>query len=448
MNALPPLFHQLLDEFVPAFAYAPSLRSFLTIAVGWILCSNARTTTGVLRAAGTEASKSHDAYQNFISKAKWDMEALWKTVCFLAVKLVVKKNAPILLAGDDTVCKHWGRKIWGAGVYRDAVRSSKKHVAYCWGLNWVVLCLIVPMPLMKDRHIALPILARLNPKEPKAKNKGRGSKRKQTTVTLMTDMVSLVAGWFPERCFLFCGDGAYASVAKRLPENAKLVSRARKDAALYALPAPPKKGTRGRRPKKGKRLPCPEKLAPSHKKMWTPVTLTLYGKKESRLLWSIRALWYEVYPDALVTIVIVRDPSGKRPDEYFFSTDPAMHNNQTVLTYATRWAIEVLFRECKQYFGMNDPQSRTQPAVLRTTPFCLLLNALVKLWFVLEKSNGSIPASQPDAWYTHKSSSSFQDMLFALRCFYWENRFFGRSTSHDDPQQIVRLMINSLCRSD
>lgn len=113
-----------------------------------------------------------------------------------------------------------------------------------------------------------------------------------------------------------------------------------------------------------------------------------------------------------------------------------------------RWAIEVLFRESKQYFGMDDPQCRTKPAVLRTTPFCLLLNALLKLWFILEKTNGAFSAPEPAVWYPHKTGFSFQDMLFALRRFYWENRFSSRPTSDNDPLKIARFMIYSLCRSD
>ena len=116
----------------------------------------------------------------------------------MVVKLLPEQQ-PIFLVGDDTLIKHYGRKIWGAGLYRDAVRSSKKYPCYAWGLNWVVLAIVWELPLLKGHCIALPILARLNPKSKQTKKRGRGSKKKNTTVSLMCEMVQTVANWLPER---------------------------------------------------------------------------------------------------------------------------------------------------------------------------------------------------------------------------------------------------------
>jgi len=71
------LFQELLANFSCAFS-TPTRCSLLVITLGWILCSGKRTMTGMIRAAGTHATKSHDAYQGFFSKAKWDMETLWE----------------------------------------------------------------------------------------------------------------------------------------------------------------------------------------------------------------------------------------------------------------------------------------------------------------------------------------------------------------------------------
>ena len=259
MEYLPPDFLALVLQFAPRLGYAPNAASFMTLVLGWVLCHGRRTLSAVIRAAGPFAPKSHDAYQNFFSKSKWNMDVLWHALFQLVVAAFAKGAVPICLAGDDTLAKHRGPKIWGAGLYRDAVRSSRRHPAYAWGLNWVVLVMVVQVRLLHKQHlIALPILARLNPKEPHAghrsskKRKGRGARHKKTTVTLMDDMLHTVAGWRPETNFLFCGDGAYACLAGGLPKNVQLVSRMRCDAALYA-PAPKrrKKGQRGPLPRKG-----------------------------------------------------------------------------------------------------------------------------------------------------------------------------------------------------
>ena len=172
MAYLPPQFQQLIWNFSSVIGTAPTAESFTVLVLGWILCHGRRTVSGVIRAAGPEASKSHDAYQNFFSKSQWSMEPLWETLFRLLVKVFVTAGCisggsehPFLwIAGDDTLGKHYGRKIWGAGLYRDAVRSTKKRTAYAWGLNWVVLAMIVKVPLLKERFIAMPIYARLNPK--------------------------------------------------------------------------------------------------------------------------------------------------------------------------------------------------------------------------------------------------------------------------------------------
>jgi len=71
-------FRSLMTEFAGCFGSTPTANTFLTIVSGWILCNGKRTVSGIIRAAGHEATKSHDAYQNFFSKAKWSMDQLWK----------------------------------------------------------------------------------------------------------------------------------------------------------------------------------------------------------------------------------------------------------------------------------------------------------------------------------------------------------------------------------
>jgi len=287
-------------------------------------------------------------------------------------------------------------------------------------------------------------MARLNPKAPASKKKGRGSAKKHTTVSLMSEMIHRIATRMPERQFVFCGDGAYASVAKHLPDNVQLVSRIRKDAALFARPAPKKTNKPGRPRKKGKRLPSPKDTAPADKKKGLVLKLNLYGKIVRRQVFQSQALWYEVSPDRPVNIVIVRDPQNACADEFFFTTDLALSAAEIIYIYTGRWPIEVVFREAKQYLGIQDSQARKQQAVLRTTPFCLWLNSLIKVWFILENKDKKIVVPKNDPWYPSKNTISFQDMLNALRRTFWSNLFSGMSTSDDNFEKLHRYVINSL----
>lgn len=453
MEYLPPDFLTLVGQFTPYLGYAPNSSSFVALVLGWVLCHGRRTLSGVIRAAGPFAPKSHDAYQNFFSKARWKMDTLWEVLFRLLVAALHVEGTCIHLAGDDTLAKHRGPKIWGAGLYRDAVRSSRRHPAYAWGLNWVVLAMVVPVRLLGAEHlIALPILARLNAKEARAgrrpKRKGRGAQQKKTTVTLMGEMITLVAQWMPAAQFLFCGDGAYACLAGCLPRNVQLVSRMRCDAALYA-PAPKrrKKGQRGPQPRKGKRLSTPKQRAQRLRPTaWRTARLTLYGETVERLVYDFTALWYDVRPDAPVRVVCVRDPKGKLDDEFFFTTDLHMSVVDILQCYGGRWSIEVVFRECKQYLGLNDPQARTQNAVLRMTPFCLWLNALVKYWFLRQSPAYQLAALHTDPWYPHKTCISFQDMLTALRAHFWRSLFSTKSTQTSQFHNILPFIVKSLAK--
>ena len=54
-----------------------------------------------------------------------------------------------------------GRRIKAKGCYRDPVRSSRKHVVKCFGLKWVALVVLVPVP-WSHRVWALPLLTSLS----------------------------------------------------------------------------------------------------------------------------------------------------------------------------------------------------------------------------------------------------------------------------------------------
>jgi hypothetical protein len=78
----------------------------------------------------------------------------------LLITALVPPGAVIVLGADDTVERRGGRKIRAKGCYRDAVRSTKKHVSHCFGLKWVSMMLLVPVPWAR-RVWALPFLTAL-----------------------------------------------------------------------------------------------------------------------------------------------------------------------------------------------------------------------------------------------------------------------------------------------
>ena len=111
---------------------------------------------------------------------------------------------------------------------------------------------------------------------------------------------------------------------------------------------------RGRPRKRGARLPTPAKLARAATG-FTEVELDWRGRRATKLTWTKDVPWCRVCRDALVRLVVVRDPSGIEPDDLFFNTDLAMSPAEVVEIYAGRWSIEMCFREVKQGAGAKSP---------------------------------------------------------------------------------------------
>lgn len=134
-------------------------------------------------------------------------------------------------------------------------------------------------------------------------------------------MITEIAGRLPERSFHLCADGAYATLAGAGLPRTQLTSRMRRDAALFE-PPPPRTGRRGRPRMKGDRLPTPAQLSDTvAQRAWNTVQVNVRGKTVQRLVHTRDILWYKVNKQDLVRLVIVRDPDGVQPDDYFFTTD-------------------------------------------------------------------------------------------------------------------------------
>ena len=150
----------IILQFLSAFT-EPTSQIFINLMTGWILCTARRTITGMLPFADPFAKHAHDAYHRFFSDAKWDMTELWHMLTLMLVQLFCPKGI-ITLALDDTLFHHSGKKINGAGYWRDAVRSSKNSIVYAWGLNLVVLTIQIQTP-WGGEPLGLPINMRRRP---------------------------------------------------------------------------------------------------------------------------------------------------------------------------------------------------------------------------------------------------------------------------------------------
>jgi hypothetical protein len=172
----------------------------------------------------------------------------------------IPPDQPVLVPMDDTAAQRRGKCVYGKGCHHDAVRSSHNHIVFRWGRRWVVLAISVKFPFI-SRRWALPVLASLY--RPRELNLAEGKSHK-TAPDLARQMMAVLIHWFPERKFVFLGDGGYAShsmamLCYRHRRHATLVSRFHGDANLYA-PPPKRKASRRRPRAKGHKLPTPREV--------------------------------------------------------------------------------------------------------------------------------------------------------------------------------------------
>jgi hypothetical protein len=361
---LTPSFVAFLQEFQCVFT-RPTFVTFVALLSGWCLSHRHRFVTELIQSSGSTGRGHRSRYHRFFSHARWSLDALCRVLACLLVDVFVPVGQ-IELAVDDTLCRKRGLTLYGTGMHHDPLISSRAKPLVSWGHDWVVLCLIVRCPAWAPSKVwCLPVLFRLY-RNRQGLTKGRkGQKPKadphhRSRPQLAVELIQLFAAWFPGRQILVSGDSAYGgqSVLGHLPGNVDLISHVHPKGVLYAPPAPPRPGQRGARRKKGPRLPGLAAWAADLSQVWQVLSFDQFGLHATLCVKTIQAFYYKAGKDRLLTILLVRDPEGKRPDQIFYCTRLDWDARQVLGAYACRWAIEVTFENSKQFLGLEDPANR------------------------------------------------------------------------------------------
>ena len=462
-------FLDLLQHFAPVFT-APTYQTFLVIVAGWVLSQRHRFITEVIFSGGHVGKGHWSRFHRFFSHAAWDIDTFSMALAKMVVTILAP-GAELLWAVDDTLCRKRGLTLYGAGMHYDPLISSRPKALVSWGHDWVVLCLIVVHPFWAPTKVfALPIAARLyinrqgltKGKKGKAKaaqsEKGKAKKAKATAQAkanpdhrtrpeLALGLIHLVARWFPDDEIIVLGDSAYGgrSVLSHLPPNVHLISRVHPEGALYK-PAPPKAPrTPGRPRKKGDRLPGMAGWAADPTQPWSRLDFDQFGLHAALQVKTIRALYYKSGRDRLLTIVLVHDVEGKRPDQMFYCTKLDWTARQVLSAYACRWAIECTFEYCKQFLGLEDPANRLPKAVERTAPMAMFIYTLVVVWFHRAGHRSVQFPFRP--WYRKKAEPSFADMLTTLRRLSYDEKTEGLLPEHTRLKTWIAQLTELLSRT-
>lgn len=225
-----------------------------------------------------------------------------------------------------------------------------------------------------------------------------------------------------------------------------MISRLRMDARLFEFPEPVPLGRRGRKPKKGRRLPLLKMLADDPNRRWRKIQIDWYGGKTKLLeIFDGFCLWHTPGEEPLpVRWVVVRDPN--RPNskpEAFFTTACDLTPWQILEWFVMRWSVEVTFEESRRHLGVETQRQWSDQAIARTTPALLALFSIVCLIAIDFVKCSNVILVRTSAWYP-KQEAAFSDVLACVRRVIWSHQYFVNSAKKVDHVLLPRRMWDAL----
>lgn len=381
----------------------PTFRNLLILVSGWLVAPR-RTIIGMVRASGTV--RHHAAFHRLFASARWSVDAAG-----LAVFDLVTAAMPIVfLAIDDTLIPRTGLKIFGTGMHRDPLLSSRGHVVTRWGHCWVVLCVVLESRHFPGQHFSLPVLCRLYLNKTSARKWNRSYRKKSELMLQMLEILEGHCSGTGKRLHVL-GDSAFTApdLLSQMSAGLQVTGRVGANVRLHEPPPPRLPGQRGRPRVRGERLPTPHEMLQG--KGLPRLKLKLFAGRAYHLRVASQVCRFFKAPGRDVLVIAVQHLRGGRGIEVFYTTDLTADVETVLRRYSWRWSIELTFHDTKQHLGIEEPQNRARPAAQRTAPTALLLYSLIVWWHEQVRDD---PAPAVLGW-RGKSHPSFADMLCSLR---------------------------------
>jgi DDE superfamily endonuclease len=384
------------------------LRPMLT---GLLFARGRRTVSSWLRAIGVR--RHYEDYYYFLASLGRKCESVAGILLLLIVRQL-RLSERVLFALDDSPTKRYGPKVEGAGLHHNPT-PGPADAKFLYGHVWVTLTLLRRHP--KFGTIGLPLLARLYVR---AKDIWllwlfyRWQFR--TKLELAAELVEWLAKWLQSlgKSLWIVTDGAYAKrpfLNRAQAAGVTVVSRLRKDAALYTVPRPPRRGARRRgRPRKygTQRIDLAKRAGQT--RGWQSGQFALYGKQVTKRYKTLLA----TYPPAggLIRVVLVKNEDGSWVA--YFCTDTSASVASMLEAVADRAAIEQVFHDVKEVHGAGQQQLRNVWANIAAWNMQLWLHTLVELW-AWNQSQSSLCDRGDSPWDDAARRPSHADRCKALR---------------------------------
>ena len=345
------------------------------LLVGAVLARGRRTVTSWIRAAGLSREFRHCYTTVAAAGARTDLAAVH--LAREVVKPLVADAERLTFALDDTPTERTGRKVQGAGVHHNPTPGPAGS-PFVYGHVWVVLGLLVAHPAWGV--VALPLLARLYVRKknlPGIPPTDRPPFR--TKLELAVELMRWAKMWFGMlgKQLWVVTDGAYAMAPFLKPMRAlavTVVSRLRKDAALWTVPGPKPKSRPGPQPTYGERRIDLAKRG-GQRRGWASGTFALYGKATVKRYKTFVATWRPA--GGAIRVVLVDEPNGWVA---FFCTDTAATVADILGSVSGRFSLETCFRDLKDVVGAGQQQVRRVPASVGAFHVCLWTFTMTEAW--------------------------------------------------------------------
>jgi DDE superfamily endonuclease len=428
----PPTDWQQWVDWLAAGLHGRSRWRLSLIVMGILFARGRRTVTTWLRAVGI-LDDFADYYYFLQPLGRKARELAARLLTLLLVRL--ETGARLLFAVDDSPTKRYGPKVQGAGIHHNPTPGPADQ-KFLYGHIWVTFSLVLRHPLWHT--IGLPLLGLMYVRAKDiikipAKYQWEFRTKLQLAVQQMLSFAELAKA--AGKAVWIVADGAYAKRSFLKPLRAAgvvIVSRLRKDAALFDLPLQPTQRGRGRPRKYGtKRM----HLAPraTHPLGWQTVECFIYGQWVTKTIKTFLATYRPA--DGVIRVVIVKEQDGC---QFFFCTDPQATPREVIEAFADRAAIEQDFHDVKEVWGTGQQQVRNIWTNIAVFNLNLWVHTLVECW-AWNKPAESIRDRHDSPWDDPNRRPSHADRRKALRRETLQNEYLSLSAAHRGSAKIRDL---------
>ena len=157
------IVERLLLPFMDLFG-AATWKNVVALVAGLLLCSRTRTVSSALYVLDGAMDAGFSRFHRLLAYTKWSGLGASRRL----LGMVIEKfgpNGDLVFGVDDTTERRKGPKIQPKGLFRDAVRSSRRRVVTVPGLRWLTVQALVNPPF-SSRTWGLPIFTMLCPADP------------------------------------------------------------------------------------------------------------------------------------------------------------------------------------------------------------------------------------------------------------------------------------------